>query len=128
MSVSLDLFKYLTNPGKIHNFPCAGFVITHVPGAMFCERWGTKLVLVACLFGASTLTLFTSMIVSLGGAYALMAIRFVIGLLLGCIWSAVNMTLAAWVPKNERSAKMSLAFCGLAVSVGKNVLIRLLKI
>lgn len=53
----------------------------------------------------------------LGGAYALIILRILMGLGEGTTYPALNALLASWIPRNERSKLGSLVFSGSQVCV-----------
>lgn len=87
-----------------------------LPGAIVAERIGAKFVLVSGILGTSSLTLLVPTVVTLGGAYGLMGLRVVAGIMQGTMWASVPTLLAAWVPRNERGTLASFAYSGLSVS------------
>lgn len=95
----------------------AGFVIMNMPGGQLAQRFGAKPVLLAALAVASMATLLTPWVVHLGGAHALIALRFMIGLSQGGLFPAINVLLTVWVPLSERSRMASLIYCGVPVNV-----------
>lgn len=93
-----------------------GYSISHFPGGLIADRIGGKLVVVTALVSTVIITFSIPTAVSFGGASALIVIRFVMGLMQGGIFPAINSILSAWVPQHERSRMVSLVFCGYPVS------------
>lgn len=92
-----------------------GYVILHVPGGVFAERFGGKAIIVSGLLITFILTLLTPIIVTAGDAYALIAVRVIIGSFQGGMFPAVSTIISAWVPTRERSLLGSFVFCGFPV-------------
>lgn len=87
----------------------------NIPGGQLAQRFGAKPVLLTALITASIATLLTPMVVHLGGAHALIVLRFMIGLSQGGLFPAINVLLTVWVPLSERSRMASLIYCGVPV-------------
>lgn len=77
---------------------------------------GGKTVIVTALISTGLMTMTIPSVVSAGGAYGLIVVRVMMGLVQGGIFPAVNTILSAWVPQHERSRMASLIFCGYPVS------------
>ncbi|KAJ8681409.1 hypothetical protein QAD02_017196 [Eretmocerus hayati] len=89
-----------------------GYVVSHIPGGMVAERFGGKHTLGLGIAVNSLLTLLTPWGVGHGGAYALFALRALVGLAQGAAYPALNVMLAQWVPQQERARAGSLVFAG----------------
>lgn len=93
-----------------------GYVLTHVPGGVLAERFGGKYTLGLGILSTAIFTLLTPLAVESGGAYALIALRILMGLGEGTTFPALSVLLASWVPVNERSKVGSFVFGGGQVS------------
>lgn len=89
----------------------------NVPGAQLAQRFGSKPVLFSALWISAVATLVTPAVVRLGGAEALIILRFIIGLSQGGLFPAINVLLAVWVPLKERGSMASFIYCGVPVGM-----------
>lgn len=92
-----------------------GYVLMHLPGAVLAERFGGKFVIIVGLGCTAILTIATPVAIAVAEAWALMAIRIVIGLCQGAMWPALSTIMASWVPITERGSLGSLVFSGISV-------------
>lgn len=93
-----------------------GYIFTHIPGAMLAQKFGGKYVLALGTLFSAFASILTPVAVHWGGAYALMATRFVMGIFQGPLFPAISSLLGAWVPTKERGRLCSMAFSGMTVS------------
>lgn len=93
-----------------------GYIITHIPGAMLSHKFGGKYVLALGTLLSAFMSILTPLAVHMGGAYALMATRFLMGLFQGPLFPSISALLGAWVPTKERGRLCSLAFSGMTVN------------
>lgn len=92
-----------------------GYVLMHLPGAVLAERFGGKFVIIVGLGCTAILTIGTPVAIAVGEAWALMAIRIVIGVCQGAMWPALSTIMASWVPITERGSLGALVFSGISV-------------
>lgn len=85
--------------------------MTHLPGGMLSEKFGGKHSLGLGILATAVFTLITPIVVELGEAPALIAVRVLMGLCEGTTFPALNAMLAQWTPPEERSIG-SLVFAG----------------
>lgn len=86
--------------------------MTHLPGGMLSEKFGGKHSLGLGILATAVFTLITPIVVELGEAPALIAVRVLMGLCEGTTFPALNAMLAQWTPPEERSMIGSLVFAG----------------
>ena len=87
-------------------------MLTHLPGGLLAERFGGKYTLSLGILSTAIFTLATPYFVEHGGAYALIALRVLMGLGEGTTFPALSALLASWIPLTERSKLGSLVFGG----------------
>lgn len=90
-------------------------MVMHTPSGWLADRFGGKIMLSVPLIVASVITASTPAVIVYGGAYALMASRFALGVAMGGVFPALNVILSAWVPPEERGRMSSVVICGGAV-------------
>lgn len=83
-----------------------GYVCTEVPGGRLAEVVGAKRVFGYSMAIASAVTLLTPLCASVGHA-AVVALRVVLGFMLGATWPAIQPMTARWIPPTERSKFVS---------------------
>lgn len=98
-----------------------GYVITHVPGALLCKRYGGKLVLCCGLLLNALLTVLTPVTIQIAGKYGMVVLRVIMGLGQGTVFPALCALLASWAPEKERGRLGSLVFGGGQVNVYANL-------
>lgn len=89
----------------------------NIPGGQLADQYGAKPVVVAALVVATVASFLTPMVVYLGGAPALIVLRFIMGLSQGGLFPACTALLSAWAPQHERGRMASLIYCGAPVSL-----------
>lgn len=87
----------------------------NIPGGQLANRFGAKPVIVTALVVAAIASFLTPMVVFLGGAPALITLRFIMGLSQGGLFPASNALLSAWAPLHERGRLASFIYCGAPV-------------
>ncbi|CAG9788541.1 unnamed protein product [Diatraea saccharalis] len=83
-----------------------GYVLTELPGGRLAEIIGARRVFGYSTLLASFLTLFTPAAASLGFGWAV-AVRVVLGFMLGATWPAILPMASKWIPPMDRSKFMS---------------------
>lgn len=92
-----------------------GYIITHIPGAMLAHKFGAKYVLAFGILLSAIMSIMTPFAVHNGGAEALIAVRFFMGVFQGPLFPSIAALLAAWVPAKERCRLCSVAFAGMTL-------------
>ncbi|XP_076461250.1 putative transporter slc-17.2 [Babylonia areolata] len=88
-----------------------GYMLTNIAGGIAATRYGGKRVIGGALAVAAVLTAVTP-VASRSGVYAVMAVRFFIGMCLGTISPAFHALWAQWAPPLESSKLRSFCFAG----------------
>ncbi|CAH0400740.1 unnamed protein product [Chilo suppressalis] len=83
-----------------------GYVLTELPGGRLAEIIGARRVFGYSTLLASLLTLFTPAAASLGFGWVV-AVRVVLGFMLGATWPAILPMASKWIPPMDRSKFMS---------------------
>ncbi|KAL0870930.1 hypothetical protein ABMA27_004758 [Loxostege sticticalis] len=83
-----------------------GYVLTELPGGRLAEVIGARRVFGYSTLLASVLTLLTPTAATLGFGWAV-AVRVVLGFLLGATWPAILPMASKWIPPMDRSKFMS---------------------
>ncbi|XP_063903802.1 sialin-like [Zophobas morio] len=78
-----------------------GYIVTVMPGGILSEMLGPFHVILWTSLGSAILTAFTPLCAELG-VYGVVANRFVVGLLGGVAYPAVNVLIAKWAPPKEK--------------------------
>lgn len=89
-----------------------GYVVTHIPGGLIAEKFGSKWVMSLGILIMAILNALTPLAVEFGGDIALIAIRILMGFAGGTTYPALSVMLAAWVPEKERGKLGSVVFGG----------------
>lgn len=92
-----------------------GYALAHFPGGLLADWLGGKAVIVTALISTGLITMTIPTVVGAAGAYGLIVVRLLMGLMQGGIFPAINTMLSAWVPAHERGRMASLVFCGYPV-------------
>ncbi|BFY98722.1 hypothetical protein BsWGS_01761 [Bradybaena similaris] len=88
-----------------------GYCITQMPGAMLSTRYGGKKVFGWATFASGV----TSMLIPVAASLhllALIALRFLLGLVQGLTWPSMFFIWSRWAPPLERQKLMTLCFSG----------------
>lgn len=80
-----------------------GYMITHIPGGILAERFGSKYTLCLGILFSAIFTLITPVVVENCGAKGFIILRILMGLVQGTLFPALTMLLASWVPQTERA-------------------------
>lgn len=88
-----------------------GYVLSHLPGGVFADRFGGKHALGLGLLVTSITTLLSPPAARLGAGY-LIAVRVIMGLGEGVTFPAISALLGQWVPLAERSRLGALVYAG----------------
>ncbi|XP_052751162.1 sialin isoform X2 [Galleria mellonella] len=83
-----------------------GYVLTELPGGRLAEIVGARRVFGYSTLLASVLTLLTPSAAAIGFGWAV-AVRVLLGFLLGATWPAILPMASKWIPPNDRSKFMS---------------------
>ncbi|XP_071569079.1 putative inorganic phosphate cotransporter isoform X1 [Temnothorax nylanderi] len=83
-----------------------GYICTEFPGGRLAEIIGTKRVFGYSMMASSFVTLLTPLAASLGYT-VVVALRVVLGFMLGATWPAIQPMTARWIPPTERSKFVS---------------------
>ncbi|XP_011704679.1 PREDICTED: putative inorganic phosphate cotransporter [Wasmannia auropunctata] len=83
-----------------------GYICTEFPGGRLAEIIGTKRVFGYSMLASSFVTLLTPLAATLGYT-AVVALRVVLGFMLGATWPAIQPMTARWIPPTERSKFVS---------------------
>lgn len=83
-----------------------GYICTEIPGGRLAEIIGTKRVFGYSMLVSSVITLFTPLFATFGYV-AVVALRVVLGFMLGATWPAIQPMTARWIPPTERSKFVS---------------------
>ncbi|XP_056641371.1 sialin-like [Diorhabda sublineata] len=91
-----------------------GYIVTHLPGGIWAEKYGGKHILGVGMLIASVLTVLTPWIViASNGNWAIIVLtRIIVGLGQGTSNPALNALLAKWVPASERSTIGTMVYSG----------------
>ncbi|XP_055916913.1 putative inorganic phosphate cotransporter isoform X2 [Eupeodes corollae] len=89
-----------------------GYIITHIPGGILAEKFGGKWTLCLGILSTSVFTLLTPLAIRLGGSYALIVVRVLMGLGEGTTFPALSVLISSWVPLKERSKLGALVLGG----------------
>ncbi|MFH4978976.1 hypothetical protein AB6A40_005685 [Gnathostoma spinigerum] len=88
-----------------------GYIFTQIPGGYLAHRFGGKDVYVIGIFGTAIFTLLTPPLAEMG-KFALIAGRFIMGLLEGVTYPAMHVIWSHWAPALEKTQLASFAFSG----------------
>ncbi|XP_055382761.1 putative inorganic phosphate cotransporter [Condylostylus longicornis] len=98
-----DLFNWNEfQQGNILSAFFFGYVITHLPGAILCEKFGGKIILIIAMLVCSISSIITPLVTLYGGYIALCATRVIQGLGQGVVYPGLSFLLSKWIPKKER--------------------------
>lgn len=87
-----------------------GHILTQILGGIIAFKWGTKITLASSILLGSIGTLLTP--ISTKNEIALVAVRFLIGLVHGVVFPAISTIWVYWCPVAERSRLVSFALSG----------------
>lgn len=88
-----------------------GYVVSHLPGGVFADRFGGKHALGYGLLVTSVTTLLSPVAARLGSGY-LIALRIIMGLGEGVTFPAISALLSEWIPPCERSRLGAFVYAG----------------
>ncbi|KAK7111022.1 uncharacterized transporter slc-17.2-like [Littorina saxatilis] len=88
-----------------------GYMLTNVAGGIAATRYGGKRVIGGALAIASVLTALTP-VAARSSVYAVIGVRVLVGVCLGCISPALHALWAQWAPPQESSKLRSFCFAG----------------
>ncbi|XP_064480144.1 putative inorganic phosphate cotransporter [Ornithodoros turicata] len=88
-----------------------GYILLQFPGGRLADRFGGKYLMGGGIFVSSVLTILTPTAARLHFG-VLMALRFLMGLAVGCCYPAMQAMLAQWVPNAERTIISNIVFTG----------------
>ncbi|XP_074662009.1 sialin-like [Tubulanus polymorphus] len=91
-----------------------GYIITQIPAGWIGDRFGSKIVFGVGVTLASVATILLP-IAARGHVYAVIFLRFVMGLSTGVIFPAMHGLWARWAPVQERTTLMALTYSGTMV-------------
>jgi len=91
-----------------------GYLMTHIPGGIYADRFGGKWILAYGVLVSSVLTCLTPFAIKRAGSTALIMIRGLTGLSQGVIYPCLTSLIACWVPPMERGTLTTIAFSGSA--------------
>ncbi|XP_055920216.1 putative inorganic phosphate cotransporter isoform X2 [Eupeodes corollae] len=89
-----------------------GYIITHIPGGILAEKFGGKWTLCLGILSTAIFTLLTPLAIRMGGSYALIVVRVIMGMGEGTTFPALSVLIASWVPLKERSKLGALVLGG----------------
>lgn len=89
-----------------------GYLITHLPGGLLCEKFGGKWILCLGILSTAVFTVFTPESIVQGGLPALISLRILTGLGEGTTFPALSNLLSQWIPLRERGTIGSFVFGG----------------
>ena len=89
-----------------------GFVVGHFPAGYLCERYGGKHIVGIGIFVQGILSYFTPEILELGGIYALICVRIIMGLLAGTKYPGLSVMLSQWACPNEKAKLGGFVYAG----------------
>ena len=81
-----------------------GYIVSHLPGGLLAERYGSKIVLAIALLMSAVLLLITPTVVRRYGINGLLVVQFLMGLSQGPVFPAVSCLMCHWVPPQERGS------------------------
>lgn len=90
-----------------------GYVLTQVPGGLLANRIGPKWVIVATLVVWGGAAIATGLV---HGYYALLGVRFAMGLAEGAVWPSFAVMFVNWYPDSERGRAINFSEMALPVS------------
>ncbi|GFS32954.1 putative inorganic phosphate cotransporter [Trichonephila inaurata madagascariensis] len=88
-----------------------GYLLAQIPGGILAGRFGTKVILLVGLFGASICNLL-SPVAAKQHAYFLAAAHLLRGIFQGLQQPAMSVLMAKWFPRNERGYLSAFIYCG----------------
>ncbi|KAK3909172.1 Putative inorganic phosphate cotransporter [Frankliniella fusca] len=88
-----------------------GYVVSHLPGGVFADRFGGKHALGLGLLVTSVTTLLSPAAARIGSGY-LIALRIIMGLGEGVTFPAISALLSEWIPPCERSRLGAFVYAG----------------
>ncbi|GFQ89959.1 putative inorganic phosphate cotransporter [Trichonephila clavata] len=88
-----------------------GYLLAQIPGGILAGRFGTKVILLIGLFGASICNLL-SPVAAKQHAYFLAAAHLLRGIFQGLQQPAMSVLMAKWFPRNERGYLSAFIYCG----------------
>ncbi|XP_030377865.1 putative inorganic phosphate cotransporter isoform X2 [Scaptodrosophila lebanonensis] len=94
-----------------------GYLISQVPGGILADKIGYKWVLGLSVFISGLCTVISPITITVGGAYALIVVRIIMGLSQGPIFPAMTVMLSVWVPARERGTLGTLCYSGSTVGI-----------
>lgn len=89
-----------------------GYVITHIPGAWLCERFGGRHVLSLGILSTAIFSVLTPITTETFDSTGLIILRVLMGLGEGTTFPALSSLLSSWVPEDERALQGSFVFGG----------------
>ena len=97
-----------------------GYALFQAPGGWLADRFGPRRILAA---GAIWWAVFTSLSATVpsglfGALFALIAVRFLLGVGEAVVYPASNRLVAAWIPSSERGIANGLIFAGVGAGAG----------
>lgn len=95
-----------TQQNMLHGAFFWGYILTELPGGRLAEIVGARRVFGVSMFLASVVTLLSPGAASLGH-HVLVALRAILGFLLGATWPAILPLVSNWIPPMDRSKFMS---------------------
>ena len=98
-----------------------GYLITQVPGGRISELYGGKWVFWTAVF-LNILAILLSPICSMAGYQYLIGMRIMMGLGAGVTFPAMNVLIAKWSPKDERSTISSVVYGGTSLGTVLSIL------
>ncbi|CAH1787116.1 unnamed protein product [Owenia fusiformis] len=101
----------------------AGGILGRSIGGILARIWGPKRVIGISVFIAGTLTIVTPFIARLGGAWAMVAIRFATGAFTDVIRPVYLALWAKWAPEFEKTKLVTISFQGLIIGAILSVLV-----
>lgn len=89
-----------------------GYLITHLPGGLLCEKYGGKWILCLGILTTAFFTLLTPASIYEGGLGSIITLRVLMGLGEGTTFPALSNLLSQWVPLKERGCLGAFVFGG----------------
>ncbi|XP_032289025.1 sialin isoform X2 [Drosophila virilis] len=94
-----------------------GYLISHLPGGIFSDKFGAKWILGISILMSGMCTAFTPLAVFFGAEWGLIAIRILMGVAQGPIFPSLTTLLAYWVPAKERGSLGTFCYSGVTAGI-----------
>ena len=89
-----------------------GFILSVIPGGYLVERFGSKWIMLASIWGGVFCTFISPVVAKYGGVNAFIALKSFQGLLQGPIFPGTMNIISSWIPPSERSSSVTIIWAG----------------